>query len=241
MQISLEGKLGLGLGLIAMAGAGAMEVAPDKLWLGWSLITTAAIGSVALGFQHFKSRFFIVLLAAGVLWFDGWFYSDVLDVATPASQPAPTPTAMLSSSPTPPNPKPRMVSTYQKMIFVCDKPKPEKGPSKKERQEKLDQYVDLMKKVFGYIVSAKATEDETTLDVILDKPIGNPVTSVVRQTWLIKRAGDQVYVTITNEYAGALSFMFQLAQPEASDPTMKTIIEQVEKFTGADSGKCKPI
>jgi hypothetical protein len=158
--------------------------------------------------------------------------------------PAPPIVVPTQATPTIPTPKPqlpRLLSTYQKIIIVCDKPKPEKGPSKKERQEKLDQYVDLMKQVFGYTVKARTTEDEIALDITPDKPIGDPTASVVRQAWLIKRAGDQLFVTVTNEYVGLLSFMLAIAQPDAADATMKSIVGQVEKFVSAEQGKCKPI
>jgi hypothetical protein len=244
MQISLEGKIGIWLALAGLAGAGAIMIAPEKLWIGWSLISLAALGSTALGFHHFGRRFAFIFVVTGVLWFDYWYYSNVLNGTSPPPQAQQTPT---ETQPVPPvsaapsNPKPKLLSTYQKMIIVCDKPKPEKGLSKKERQEKLDQYVDLMKKVFGYTVKAKTTEDEITLDVTPDKPLGDPTASIVRQAWFVKRAGDQLLVTVTNEYVGLLSLMLAIAQPDAADATMKSIVGQVEKFVSAEQGKCKPI
>lgn len=182
-------------------------------------------------------------MVIGVLGFDYWYYSNVLSGYPPSqAQQTPTKTQPVPAiSAAPSNPKPKLLSTYQKMIIVCDKPKLEKGLSKKERQEKLDQYVDLMKKVFGYTVKAKTTEDEITLDITPDKPIGDPTASIVRQAWLVKRSGDQLFVTVTNEFVGLLSFMLAIAQPDAADATMKSIIGQVEKFVSAEQGKCRPI
>jgi hypothetical protein len=54
MHISPEGKLGLLLGLIALAGAGAIMVAPDHTEIGWLLIAIAAIGGMALAWHHFS-------------------------------------------------------------------------------------------------------------------------------------------------------------------------------------------
>lgn len=79
MQITAEGKLGLCLGLIALAGAGAMMVAPDKLWIGWTLIALAGLGGIGLGFHHLGPKFAAIFLVAGVLWFDYWYYSSVLN------------------------------------------------------------------------------------------------------------------------------------------------------------------
>jgi len=90
-------------------------------------------------------------------------------------------------------------------------------------------------------VNANATEDEITLEVTPGKPIGNGMLSVVKQNWLIKRAGNQLIATITSEYVGAASFMVALAQPDAGDATIKATTEQIEKFVEAEPGKCKPI
>jgi hypothetical protein len=98
-----------------------------------------------------------------------------------------------------------------------------------------------MKKVFGLTVKAKATEDEITLEVTPDKPIGIPMYAIVKQNWLTKRAGSQLFVTVTNEYVGPFSFMLALARPDAGDDTIKTMTEQIEKFVEAEPGKCKPI
>jgi hypothetical protein len=61
MHISLEGKIGIWLALAGLAGAGAIMIAPEKLWIGWSLISLAALGSTALGFHHFWTTFRVYL------------------------------------------------------------------------------------------------------------------------------------------------------------------------------------
>jgi hypothetical protein len=97
MQISFEGKLGLVLGLIALAGAGAIMVAPDKLWIGWSLIAIAALGGVMLGFHHFGRKFFVVIVAACILWFDYWYDTRPDKPTLPQPTQVPPTTTMVPS------------------------------------------------------------------------------------------------------------------------------------------------
>lgn len=56
MQISTEGKIGIGLALIALGGTGALVVAPPP-WgtvIGWGMIVIAGIGVVMLLIHHFR-------------------------------------------------------------------------------------------------------------------------------------------------------------------------------------------
>jgi hypothetical protein len=238
MQISSEGKIGILLTLFGLAGAGAMEIAPEKLWIGWSLIGFAVLGSFALGFHHFRGRFVVVLLAAGAMCFDAWYYSNVLNVATLSPR---MPPVVPSTRPEPATPKPQLVSTWQKLILICDKPKPAKEPSRKEMQAGLDKFVDVMKKVFGY--KAKGTlgdGQEYTVELIPDKPFSNGLISVSKQTYFVKRIDDRIAVTVTSEYS-SLSPLFQLDRvaPDPADPAAKTMEDTVEKMLAVEPGKCK--
>jgi hypothetical protein len=56
MAISTEGKIGILLGLIGLAGAGAIMIAPTELWIGWTLIAIAGLGLAALAVYHFGTR-----------------------------------------------------------------------------------------------------------------------------------------------------------------------------------------
>ena len=56
MAISTEGKLSLVVGLLGLAGGGAVWVAPDHTEIGWSMIAIAVIGSIALAFHHFSPK-----------------------------------------------------------------------------------------------------------------------------------------------------------------------------------------
>jgi hypothetical protein len=108
MQITLEGKISIFLTLLGLAGAGAIMIFPERVWIGWLLIASAAIGLLWLGFHHFGRRFFVVPVAACALIFDAWFYSNQLSTpaftSIPVLAPRPTPSPTASRSPTPPPP-----------------------------------------------------------------------------------------------------------------------------------------
>src|ERR1700693_1544003 len=101
MQFSPEGKIGIFLGLVGLAGGGAIMIAPEKLWIGWTLVGLACAGGVGLGFHHFGRKFAAIFLGLGVLGIDYWYYSNVLNGAQTPIETKPTP----SVSPTPSNPK----------------------------------------------------------------------------------------------------------------------------------------
>jgi hypothetical protein len=56
MHISGEGKLGIALGLVGLAGGGAMMVAPTHTEIGWTLIAIAVAGFVTIGIHHFRGH-----------------------------------------------------------------------------------------------------------------------------------------------------------------------------------------
>ena len=178
MQFSPEGKTGIFLALVGLAGGGAIMIAPEKLWIGWGLITLAALGGVALGFHHFGRRFAFMFVALGVLWFDYWYYSYVLNapVALQNILPPAPPTPAPSITP----PKPKLVSNYTKMVLVCDSPKATgKTPSLKERKAELAKFLDLMQKMFGYAVTGSVAEDEFSFSVEVPQPTGGTLRRII--------------------------------------------------------------
>lgn len=52
MRISPEGKAGLWVAIIALAGTGALAVFPDHTEIGWTLLAISAVGAVLLIFHH---------------------------------------------------------------------------------------------------------------------------------------------------------------------------------------------
>jgi hypothetical protein len=52
MHISFEGRVGIWLALIGLAGAGCLEVLPERAAIGWTLIGVAGIGALCLVCYH---------------------------------------------------------------------------------------------------------------------------------------------------------------------------------------------
>jgi predicted membrane channel-forming protein YqfA (hemolysin III family) len=82
MRISGEGKFGILVGLMAMAGTGALGVAPSYPWIGWCLISIAVIGFVVLVYHHFaetlggrRTLAILLMVVGGVCFFAGavWY------------------------------------------------------------------------------------------------------------------------------------------------------------------------
>jgi hypothetical protein len=56
MRISAEGKIGIALGLVGLAGAGAIMVEPTEMWIGWTLVGIATVGGLALTAYMWSER-----------------------------------------------------------------------------------------------------------------------------------------------------------------------------------------
>jgi hypothetical protein len=73
MAFSDEGKIGIGLGLLGLAGGGAIMVAPEQLWIGWTMIAVAASSGTALLVYHFcgdlreRNGFVLVLIGTTLI------------------------------------------------------------------------------------------------------------------------------------------------------------------------------
>jgi hypothetical protein len=73
MQISTEGKIGIGLALFGLLGGGAIVVFPDQTWIGWSMIAVALVGFMWLTLHHLKIGQWPMLAAGiGTMIFLGW-------------------------------------------------------------------------------------------------------------------------------------------------------------------------
>jgi hypothetical protein len=100
MHISDEGKISIGVGLIALGGTGAVVVAsgPVLLTIGWLVIGIAAIGSLLLVRHHYHSRLAsiwapnrkirmislvgMIACVAGALGFSvSYFWPSVVDIS----------------------------------------------------------------------------------------------------------------------------------------------------------------
>jgi hypothetical protein len=54
-HISFEGKIAIALALLALLGTGAIMIAPQQMWIGWTLVAVAVVGFVLLGIHHISS------------------------------------------------------------------------------------------------------------------------------------------------------------------------------------------
>ncbi|WP_316227755.1 hypothetical protein [Bradyrhizobium sp. SZCCHNR3015] len=242
MSVSFEGKLGILLGLLSLAGAGAIMIAPEKLWIGWSLIVLAAAGAIALGFHHLGRRFVAVPIGACVVWWDYWYYSSVLSRRYEQVQTAySTPSSMASGSPSPSpgSMTPKIASTLARMILACDSPKPAKPLSLTRRRADLAERLELLQKMYGFSVTGNVTENELTLSTVVNQPFGS-----MKQSWLIKRVDDKIFVSIRNApmEENALTLVFAIVSLAPLDPNeemAKQVQQKVAELVNVDATKCK--
>jgi hypothetical protein len=78
MRVSGEGKFGIIIGLVSIAGAGAIMLAPDRPWIGWGLIAISLIGLTVLIYHHFEERLgrsrtlaILLMIFGGMAFFGG--------------------------------------------------------------------------------------------------------------------------------------------------------------------------
>jgi hypothetical protein len=117
MQISGEGKIGIGLGLLSLAGTGAIVIAPQHTEIGWAMIALAAAGAILLGYHHFGNRMerrgsvYLIWVIIGAVSFDCWYFW----IRSPPPAPTLPATAGIAKArapqqPAPPAPKPAWVT-----------------------------------------------------------------------------------------------------------------------------------
>jgi hypothetical protein len=86
-----------------------------------------------------------------------------------------------------------------------------------------------MEKIFGF--SAKRTVEDDEFAV---RPKQAQPTLVTEQTFFIKRAGDQVFVTITNEADNFFGVLLAL-----EETTAKQTKDEIERLVHVEPRKCK--
>jgi hypothetical protein len=64
-------------------------------------------------------------------------------------------------------------------------------------------------------------------------------TLVTEQTFFIKRAGDQVFVTITNEADNFFGVLLALGPVDPEETTAKQTKDEIERLVHVEPGKCK--
>lgn len=237
MHITSEGKIGILLALVGLLGSGAIMIAPEKLWIGWSLISFAALGGVALGFHHFGRGFAFLFVVAGVLWFDHWYYSNVLDLhATSEPQPGQAPP---SSSPA----LPKLLSRMDRYIFASDVPPPDAEMAAKFPQQKEFSKQNL--EVFGDAIgmSVAVTDIHGGIKIVIEantpearRLLLGSYTS--KLTIEIRRVFQQEIVTMFVDLPEILRFLSFMA-PEPSAAELIEVQRKIKKMIGAAEGKCQ--
>jgi hypothetical protein len=249
--------IGLVIASLAAAGIITMPLAYILLALAWG-VAVAGTFLVPWKVAHRHRAIFGVFLAlmlAGVGWYETLHYTEppsAKDIAQEVSKliaplpPTPTTQASAAAAPvviatpqpsaTPTQTKPKLASTFSRMILECDSPKPAKIPSLAKRKAELAKKLDFVEKLFGYSVKGDVTDDGLTMSSTF-----NTSTGPVKQDWIVKRLDDKLYISIVNQLAGdnALNLIFSIASLYPLDPDedySKQVREKVEQFAKA---KCK--
>jgi len=139
----------------------------------------------------------------------------------------------------PPAAKPKLVSNMARTVFVCDSPHLEKPPSLAERKAQLADRLEIMHRVFGVEVTGDVAENEVTLSATINTAMGR-----MKQDWLAKRSGDQIFISITNQPQsdGGMSLIWEIGSLAPLDPEedfARQSREKVEQLLNVQQGKCK--
>jgi hypothetical protein len=249
LQVALQstlfwGCIGAVMAIVLMVIAAMMHDVRWVLAFAWPFAVFAAWEFARTCLDR-KTAIWIATGIAAVVSgaFLGWLYfalapAEPVVVKLPSSEPV-RESAPQKPVATPTPAKPRLASTYKKMILICDLPRSGKTLSKKEKQAEWNRYADVMEKIFGYSVKSTVGDDELTLAVTPKQAELSPTYPVMGQTFFIKRSGDQLFVTITNEVDNVFGLIFALAIVDPEEAVAKQIIEKVEQLVHAQPGKCK--
>jgi hypothetical protein len=180
----------------------------------------------------FALKLFLVCSTIPVVAIWGTYWSIVPGKTTVAVLPPPvTPSARPAPA------KPKLVSNYSKMVLVCDS-LAERSLNLKERKAAMANYIDIMRKIFGATAEGSVTDDEVNFSVEITQPTG-----IVKQDYLFKRAGDRVFVSVTNHMEkNVLAPIFLIASLASIDPDedfAKEMRSKVEEIAKVEPGKCK--
>jgi hypothetical protein len=235
MAISTEGKIGIALALIGLAGAGALVVAPAP-WVtavGWALIAVAVAGGIALGVHHFQLAW-VFRKSDGYLrpWVGILLVFVILGGGYMGSHwPREQASALPHTAPVAPPAGLKAQSTSARMIFECDKPRSSKD------DEAIKKYVALLKNVFG--IDATLEPIENGVGISANGPIKPSYRPRFPQKIEITRLDDaKIYVVVMIELPSPLDIIADLAVLNKDDPIADPTREGVEKTFGVAPHKC---
>ncbi len=93
--------------------------------------------------------------------------------------------------------------------------------------------------MYGFSVTGNVTENELTLSTVVNQPFGS-----MKQSWLIKRVDDKIFVSIRNApmEENALTLVFAIVSLAPLDPNeemAKQVQQKVAELVNVDATKCK--
>jgi hypothetical protein len=260
-QISTEGRLGLLLGLIGLAGAGAMNVWPEQAWIGKTLLAISAAGFVALFFYHFWGRLGVLgrpatwspngtvqdgKVRAGIglvllcgLMASGYVASqwDEWSIASIIKEPPHQPILLPPSS---------LASRSDKFIFACDIPRdPKQTPEKyAEQKAELQKELKVWGDVIGFAVTTSDIEGgfriiiEAETQEAKNRMVSAGIWPAVTKVFIdVRRIGQRVIVSAYADLPKGMEF-FSMIPPDPTLPQVVTAEKQIAQFLGANDGAC---
>jgi len=223
----IDPRTGVGI-LLCVIGIAA------TLWLYWSDLL--GMRSRAWRVWPWLGLFFIVIEILVPCWLlasKSWGATEQTVAVLRPPLPANVPDHPPSTVPT----KRRLVSNFKRLILICESPEPAAPRSLEQRKADWALMIELMQRIYGYSAKGTAEEDELTLSVAAKMGVGN-----VEENYLIKRTGDNVFVSVTRDFESLSLRLFMtlesLTRFDPEEDSAKRIKQRVEELVGVEPGKC---
>lgn len=238
MAISTEGKIGIALGLIGLAGAGALVVAPAP-WVtavGWTLISVAAVGGIALGVHHFQLAW-VFRKSDGYLrpWVGILFACIILGAGYTGSH-WPREHALPPLQPQPPAPASRLERT----VFLCLSPSlPASADQIAKAREHVKQAVEIYAAGTGIPVTFSEIDNGIAYEVRYPNGSG-PHPDILSDRFEVRRFEDKLLITnIVETKIDSKLIVYKTHKP--GDKDFDTLIGLAETLAGVRPGGCKAL
>jgi hypothetical protein len=250
-SISTEGKIGIFLALIGLLGAGAIMIAPQQLWIGWSLIAIAVIGLIILGFYHFWGRIHTpagqatigAVAIAVILSAEYGYYTGYFENGLPSFGPSVTPQ---SQGPTLPPGLP-IQSRLERFIFTCDVPPPTNDQEVAEQKARLQKNIRVWGDSLGVNISfvdlndgIQAIAEAKTPEAkarFLSMGIAYGITKLMAEA---RRSGKQQIIVVRAEIPKNTPMILGLV-PDPNDPHLAEGRKLLAQFLEVPESACRMI
>jgi hypothetical protein len=231
--------MGIGLTLLFGAGMGAIMVAPQQLWIGWTIIAFSAVGLAGLLLYHLRGH--LVALGrqrtaaiglfgiAALLGADYWYYSNYstnggiwhIQLGLPVTQSGPKQQEPLK-------PPVRLTSTFDRMNYVCDKPL-----KNVDDKAEIQRYLRVIAGAQGW--TPKFTDIDSGFKIEGELTRNAEVPQITTE---IRRFDDQLYVTRIYNLMGNL-WLYKGVSVEPNSADVKTRTATIEDWVRATPGSCR--